>query len=520
MVSNKETKMAASECGGDAISQRRRSVLKAGFAMPFATTAGATIAMSGCAAMGARSNDATALSAVEAVRQIKDGSLSAESYASQLLARHDSAPPINAVSWIDKQQVLESARNVDLMRKKGQTLGPLAGLPVAIKDNIDTVGFPSTGGTPSLKANFPKQNAPFVDMLFSNGAYLFCKTHMHEMAKGGTSNNVAFGAVRNPFDLKRVPGGSSGGSAAALAARIVPVALGTDTAGSVRIPASLCGVVGFRPSTNGRRKLYSADGVLPLAIEFDTIGPMARNMGDIALIHSVATASAPVRAISLKGMRIGVPRAFFYDDLQPEVSRITEQALLKLRDAGVVLVEVDLGEYARSATKMFLGAMNIAARADLEEYLASRPTKLKMSDIIEGIRSPDIKTSYQVITPDTVVKDTLSQLHKVTQPRLNQIYTEALKAKGINFIVLPTEPIVAPLIKVGGDSDGSGKRDPEIMKLIRNTCITAVVGAPAVSIPAGLTAQGLPVGLEFDGINGADGALLSLALAAEKALGA
>jgi hypothetical protein len=170
-------KLAASEKKRPAVSEKRRSMLKAGLAMPVVASGAAAAVTSGCATVARRTDDATALSAVEAVRRITDGSLSAENYASQLLARYESTRVINAVTWINKQQVLESARKVDVMRAKGQKLGPLAGLPVAIKDNIDTVGFPTTGGTPSLKVNLPKQNAVLVDVLFNNGAYLFGKTN-------------------------------------------------------------------------------------------------------------------------------------------------------------------------------------------------------------------------------------------------------------------------------------------------------------------------------------------------------
>jgi mandelamide amidase len=515
-------KLAASEKKRPAVSEKRRSMLKAGLAMPVVASGAAAAVTSGCATVARRTDDATALSAVEAVRRITDGSLSAENYASQLLARYESTRVINAVTWINKQQVLESARKVDVMRAKGQKLGPLAGLPVAIKDNIDTVGFPTTGGTPSLKVNLPKQNAVLVDVLFNNGAYLFGKTNMHELAKGATSSNMGYGPARNPIDPKRIPGGSSGGSAAALAARLVPIALGTDTAGSARIPAALCGVAGFRPSISvtGRKKVYSDKGVLPLALDLDTIGALARNVEDIALVHSVVTATPVQKASSLKGMRIGVPRAYFYENLEPGVQRVTEQALMKLRDAGVVLVDIDLGDFARSAAKMNLTTFEISVRADLEQYLATRQTGMTAASLIESILSPDVKAFYKRLSAVNATPEMIAHVRNVARPQLAKTYEEALRAKGVNFIVFPTEPIVAPLVREGGDvaESASGKRDPQALALIRNTCTAAVVGAPGVSIPAGLTAEGLPVGLEFDGTSGADNALLSLALAAEKAL--
>lgn len=514
----------------NAVDGKRRAVMKVGFALPLAggmisgcstVATGTQTSMGTQSSMGTHIKDAAPLSAVEIVRHVTDGSLSAEKHASDMLARYEATRVINAFTWIDKQKVLEQARNIDLMRKKGQKLGPLAGVAVAMKDNIDTVGFPTTGGTPVLKNNFPQKNAPFVELLFNNGAYLFGKTNMHELAKGATSSNMGYGPARNPIDPKRIPGGSSGGSAAALAANIVPIALGTDTAGSVRIPAALCGVVGFRPSVNGRRKLYSDRGVLPLTLDFDTIGPMARSVEDVALIHSVATSRAPQKAASLKGMRIGIPRSYFYEALEPEVQRVTEQALRKLRDAGVVLVEIDLGDFARSASKLFVQTMEVSVRKDLEDYLATRKTRYDASDIVNSIVSPDVKAFYQRLSSIKATPESVHHIRNVARPQLARTYEEVLREKGVNFIAFPTEPIAAPLVREGGDvaEDPRGKRDPQALALIRNTCTAGIVGAPGMSIPTGRTAEGLPVALEFDGVHGSDNGLIALGLAVEKALG-
>ncbi|MEQ6438330.1 amidase family protein [Comamonas sp. w2-DMI] len=504
------------------VSVKRRSVLKAGLAIPIATSGAAAAMMNGCASMSDSTDDLTALSAAAAARQINDGSLSAEKYASHLLARYESTRGFNAVTWINKDRVLESARRVDVMRGNGEKLGPLAGLPVALKDNIDAIGFPTTGGTPVLEVNLPKQNAQVVNLLLQNGAYVFGKTNMHELAKGATSSNMGYGAVRNPIDQKRIPGGSSGGSAAALAAGFVPLALGTDTAGSARIPAALCGVAGFRPSISitGRRKLYSDQGVLPLALDLDTIGPLARSVEDIALVHSVVTGSALHKLTSLKGIRIGVPRAYFYENLEPGVQRVIEQALLKLHSEGVVLVDIDLGDFARSAAKMNLTIFEISVRTDLEQYLASRQIGMTAAGLIDGIRSPDVKAFYKRLSAINATPQMIAHVRNVARPQLAKVYEDTLRANDVNFIAFPTEPIVAPFIKEGGDlaEDSSGKRDPQALALIRNTCTAAVVGAPGVTIPAGRTVEGLPVGLEFDGISGADNALLSFALAVEKVL--
>ena len=192
--------------------------------------------------------------------------------------------------------------------------GRLAGLPVPVKDNFDTADMPTTGGTPGLRDHRPRHNAPVVQRLIDEGACIMGKLNMHELAYGITSNNGAFGAVRNPYDPSRIPGGSSGGSGAAVAARMAPVALGSDTGGSVRIPAALCGVAGMRPTT-GR---YSQAGVVPISHTRDTAGPLARSVADLALFDSVITGVPnDLPTIPLRGARIGVPRGHYFDNLHP-----------------------------------------------------------------------------------------------------------------------------------------------------------------------------------------------------------
>ena len=256
------------------------------------------------------------LSAVEAVALLRSGELSAECYAEVLIAQCHRHADLNAFIHFDAQRTLEAARDADRTRGAAPA-GPLHGLPVVIKDNIDVAGLPTTAGTPALRANRPRASAPVAEALFRAGALLLGKTNMHELADGITSNNAAFGAVRNPYAPTMIPGGSSGGTAAAVAARMCPAGLGTDTGGSVRIPAALCGIVGLRPSA-GR---YPGAGIVPISHTRDTAGPIARGVADVALIDSVITQTqAPVPVPALKGVRIGVPRIPFYEDLDPELA--------------------------------------------------------------------------------------------------------------------------------------------------------------------------------------------------------
>ena len=251
--------------------------------------------------------DLSNLTAVEAVQRIANGELRAEEYALRLLERQRALKSLNALTWIDEARVLEAARAVDDKRRKGAALGPLGGLPVIIKDNIDVAGTPTAAASAIFRDNVAGQHAPVAQRLFEQGAVFFGKANMHELAGGGTCSNPATGFVGNPYDPRRVPGGSSGGTAAAIAARIVPAGLGSDTAGSVRIPSALCGTAGLRPSIFGG-KLYSDEGVLPLAIDLDTIGPMARTVADVALLHSAITGRPSLAAPDLSGVRLGVPR--------------------------------------------------------------------------------------------------------------------------------------------------------------------------------------------------------------------
>src|SRR5947209_9525104 len=280
------------------------------------------------------------LTATEAVRHISEGSLSAETYARALLAQAERLSFLDAIISIDPEAVLEAARLVDVSRRRGRTLGPLAGLPLLVKDNIDTKALPTTAGTPGLLANRPRADAPLLNRLFGAGALLFAKANMHELAFGITSHNYHFGAVRNPYDSTLIPGGSSGGTGAGIAARVCPAGLGTDTGGSVRIPAALCGVVGLRP-TKGR---YSIAGIVPISHTRDTPGPMGRTVADVALLDAVETLTTPARPARLRGLRLGVPRNPFWQDLDPEVAAVMEDALHRLRALALCSVKAEVPE--------------------------------------------------------------------------------------------------------------------------------------------------------------------------------
>src|SRR6202011_2563236 len=279
------------------------------------------------------------LSAVEAVAHMSQGALTSEHYAQALLARCKSAHPLNAFITLEPARVLEAARARDHQRRAGAKPGPLFGLPIPVKDSVNTRDYPTTGGTPALRHFRPTQDAPVVATLRGAGALVLGKTNLHELSYGWTSNNLAFGAVHNPYDPTRIPGGSSGGTAAAIAARMAPLGVAEDTEGSIRVPAALCGIIGLRPTT-GR---YSTQGCVPITPLFDQVGPHARTVADLALFDSVVASDwRRLRPTPLRGVRLGVVRDYWYRDLDPQVERITSAALTRLQGAGITLVESEL----------------------------------------------------------------------------------------------------------------------------------------------------------------------------------
>jgi mandelamide amidase len=512
----------------------RRSVLRnLSFAIPAAAGA-----LSGCASSGApwgqRQPAATTmdigkapdLSATQAVAMIRSGDLLAEDYARALLARQERYKDLNAVTWINPAQVLERARAVDVARRDGKALPPLAGLPLIVKDNIDTLGFATSAGTPSLKGNMPKADAPVMARLYSQGALLLAKANMHELAIGGTSSNQHFGRVRNPYDTSRIPGGSSGGTAAAIAARIAPAGLGTDTAGSVRIPASFSGIAAFRPTTaGGRRGAYSVDGVVPLVLELDTIGPMARSVADVALLDAAIRGISVPRAMPLQGVRIGVPRNYQWDDIEPGVRSTLGDAMARLKEKGVVFVEVDVSAIAARSVEMYTTLYMARFGTDLGDYLQQHVPGLSLPALIEQIASRDVKARFDPSAIARPSADDLRRARQETLPKLLADYDALFRSQGIAALAFPTEPIVAPTILPAGDRGIetimlNGKTVSRGLMLIRNTRATGALGVPGLSLAAGLTPQMLPVGLELDGLPGKDTELLSLGMGVEAALGA
>jgi mandelamide amidase len=461
------------------------------------------------------------LDCTDLLARIRDGSLRAEQVCARFLEQYERQRSLNVITSIDKSNALSRARNVDRARNKGTRLPGLAGLPILIKDNIDAVGLPTSAGTASLRQNFPRRNAPVVERLLQHGAIVLGKANMHELALGVTSSNPTFGFVRNPYNTNLIPGGSSGGSAAAIAARIVPAALGTDTGGSVRIPAAFCGTVGFRPSIYPR-KLYSQQGVVPYTLDLDTVGPMGRSVADVAMLHATIVGQLLVRTRSLKKARIGIPRLAYWDDLDPEVERVAQAALTRLRDQGTVLVEIDLRGVKDAACKI---GFTLQSRmiADLDNFLRTQVPLVSLCDLEGQVTNSDFRAAIEKggwAAPDPG----LLNARGAGRDAIRAAYRAVFRQHDIQAVVFPTVVLPPPPIRATSDNfnemiEFNGRMVSEVLTIVRNTQPTAALGAPALSLPAGLTSNGLPVGLEFDGLPGDDDALLALGLAAEAAIG-
>jgi len=474
------------------------------------------------AAVLANNGEIVALSARAAADYIRRGELSAERYAKALLDQYKAHTNLNAVTYIDEAKLAEDARAIDRSRAQGAQLGPLAGLPIIIKDNINTVGFPTTAGTAFLKDYRPKANAPLADILFKQGAILFAKSNMHELALGGTSANPTFGYVKNPYDLSRIPGGSSGGTAAAVAARIVPAGLGSDTTGSVRMPSHFCGIAGLRPSNPKTNKPYPVDGIVPLQLEFDVAGPMARNVADVALIHAAVTRQAELTPADLRGVRIGLPRAYYWETLDGDVAKIMDATLEKLRSAGAVLIDVDFGDLIKTALAVRAALRREDFRTDLGEFFAREYPVVTMKEAISSIVSKRVRAIEEDAWNNPPSREDVEKA-RASMDMLGTQYPDAFRQQNIVAIAHPTMPFPAPLLPTDGDAlpstfEVGGGRYPDTA-ILRNALPGPAFRAPGLSIPAGLTREGLPVGFEIDGLPGGDDQLLRLGMAIEAVLG-
>src|SRR5579871_821291 len=419
-------------------------------------------------------------------------------------------PDLNAYLTVTPDLALAQARQAEMElcgprgKKSRRDRGPLHGIPISLKDNIHTAGIRTTAGAKFLHDFIPEQDAHVVSKLKSAGAIILGKTNLHEFAYGVTSNNPHYGPTRNPWDTNRVPGGSSGGAAVAIAAGLCVAAIGTDTGGSIRIPASLCGIVGFKPTLHR----VSVEGVIPLSPTLDCVGPLARSVEDAALVLEAISGShkgEPPLPSKKKKFTLGIPKEFFFDVLSPEVRSSFEAALKLLRKRGFATKEISIPLLNSTET-----AGNNIAWAEATHYHQNMNWFPKNSaDYGEDVRARlEIGTR---VTAATYLEAMDQRAAFLAQ------FASALAEANVDALVVPTTPIPAPLI--GEESTTiDGKDHATRALLLRLDRPANLAGLPAVSVPCGLTNSGLPLGLQFIAANSADAKLLSLSQSAEAVL--
>ncbi|MGC1415696.1 MAG: amidase [Candidatus Acidiferrum sp.] len=393
-------------------------------------------------------------------------------------------------------------------RGRHRDRGPLHGVPISLKDNIYTEDIPTTAGSRILAKFIPQHDATVVKQLKEAGAVILGKTNMHEFAYGVTSNNPHFGPVHNPWDLARIPGGSSGGSAAAVAAGLCYGSIGTDTGGSIRIPASLCGIVGFKP-TLGR---VSVEGVIPLSPKLDCVGPLARTVHDAALLLKpilprVKGEPSP-RALeksssSPRKFTLGIPKEFFLDVVSHDVYTVFEEALRVLKKQRATFKEISL-----SLLKETEDAGNQIAWPEATHYHQQAgwyPSQA--ADYGDDVRSRlEMGTKVSATTY-------LSALE--LREKFIQQYHLALEDSGVDAVVVPTTPITAP--RIGHETIRLGDKDHSTRALLLRANRPANLGGvPAITVPCGFTPEGLPVGLQLIGAVTDEHLLLQIACAFER----
>jgi len=457
--------------------------------------------------------DYTGMTASEAANAIRKGVFSAETFVEQLIAQDHEWAALNAFISRDHDTLREAAHAADKVRASGAALGPLHGVPLVFKDNIATQAMPTTAGTSALRNYQPKQNAVVAQKLFDAGALLFGKNNMHELAAGITTNNLVYGPTRNPYNQAMIPGGSSGGTAAAISARVAPAGLGTDTGGSLRIPAALCGVCGFRPTT-GR---YSGEGLVPFSSGTAIAGPMARSVVDLALLDGVITGDTSLPAVQLDKLRIGIAEKFFYDDIDPQVIAAIEAAVVRLRDAGaeVVWTQIDgleeaqqLGSGMPAPLEALAGYKRFFASSGLtaETYVA------QIAD--EGIRN---RLAQQLFNTDNSNRPSATDANTI-RAVYRETFERYFAETRLDAMLIPPTPMAARPIGQDETVELNGRQVPTFRTYVRNTAIGSAAGLPCISIPAGMTGDGLPLGIEIDGPPGSDRQLLAIAAAIEAIL--
>ena len=406
-------------------------------------------------------------------------------------------PKLNAFIRVMADEALQQARQADQELAAGNDRGPLHGVPFSIKDLLDIKGIPTTAASRVREGHVAERDAPTIAHLRQAGAVFVGKTNLHEFAFGTTNEDSAFGPARNPHDPTRSPGGSSGGSAASVAAGMALATIGTDTGGSIRIPAAACGIVGLKASLGE----VSIDGVVPLSRTFDHVGPLAQSVTDACLIYHALLGDAhatPPAPMPIHGLRLAVPRKYFCDHLDDEVRARFESALDRLQSAGAKIDEIEI-QHAPDIATIYLHIVLGDAAAYHAATLESMPEKYTTPVRIR------LEMGRTVLAEDYVRA-------MAGRERLMREVDAALAQH--DALILPTLPIPAPPIGAATMQVGS-TAEPVRSLMLRLTQPFNVTGHPAISIPCGLTSAGLPCAVQLVGRRMQTAALLRVALACE-----
>jgi len=441
-----------------------------------------------------------AMRITDAAERMRAGSLtSVELTEASLAAIARDQPRTNAFIRVDADQARAAARQADADLKAGRDKGPLHGIPLSLKDLIDEAGRVTTAASHVLDDRKAPADAPVVTRLKSAGAVLLGKTNLHQFALGTTSEDSAFGAVHHPADPARSAGGSSGGSAVAVACGMGLASIGTDTGGSIRIPASACGVFGLKPTVGE----VPTDGVIPLSTSLDHVGPLARSVKDAHIIWSVLL-GRPAAGIKVEPapIRLARLRGYFDSPIEPAVRQAFDAALDRLRSAGASILDLELPS-ARSISDAYVNIVLPEGAAWHAKYLETRG-----SDYLPAVRARFEKGKE--IPPKAY------QEAKAFCARLRDEIEQTLG--GVDALVLPTLPITAPLLGAEAITIDPAVGDQTVVRaaMLKHTQPFNMSGHPAISLP--IRSDGLPVGLQLVGRFGDTSGLLALAARASALL--
>ena len=456
-----------------------------------------------------KDGDLAELSLLDASREVRNKRISPVALTQACLARIERLnPKLNAFITVTAGQALHQAREREAEIQRGQWRGPLHGIPIALKDLIDTAGIKTTAASALYKDRVPNEDAEVVRRLKQAGAVLLGKLNMDEFAFSFTSETSYFGPIHNPWDLNRTPGGSSGGSAAAVAARLCFGALGSDTGGSIRQPAAFCGIVGLKPSYG----LVSTRGALPLAWSLDHLGPMCRTVADCAVLLSAIAGYDPNDSASVNvplpgyaasltaqtaGFRLGIARAFFFENIDPEIESAVEEAAKELARLSAGIREVKLPPIENVPVLV------------AEAYAYHQPLLAKSAALYHPRTRRSLEGSSEITMPQYArARREMESIRRQAQQLFEERGPSGRQNETIDLVITPTT--AQPPIKLEKD------REPDLI-LLRNAIPMNLYDLPTISIPCGFTRAGLPIGLQISGPRLSEPRVLAMAQAYEQA---